>query len=236
MNKEDTLIDIEGLDIFNKQLRRELTQIEYDALSDKEKNSNVIFFVTDGVNISDEEKKYIDEQDQNILQEAKNYTNNKIANITYTLPMASEANLGGVKVDGETILINSDGVISINKKEIITAPPALNECTPEQIQTIVRLGLASEFWDIGDKIGIQLNGEVGGITLNDTYYAYIIGFNHNKEIEGNNTIHFQFAKSSDDQKALAFYKSGASYGTSFCMSQTVSDSQWLNSGGWDHRR
>lgn len=68
--------------------------------------------------------------------------------------------------------------------------------TPEMIRQVARAGMASNYWRVGDMIGIALNGTVGTLTFNNTYYAFIIGFNHNSSREGGNSIHFQFGKTS----------------------------------------
>ena len=91
--------------------------------------------------------------------------------------------------------------------------PVLADNTPKMIQEAARTGVAENYWNVGDRIPITLNGEVGALTFNDeTYYAFIIGFNHNAEVEGNNTIHFQFGKNAngkdivfEDIGSKAFY-------------------------------
>lgn len=70
----------------------------------------------------------------------------------------------------------------------------LNDNTPAQIQEAAKAGIAPNYWSVGDRIGIKFDSAVGCILLSGTYYAYIIGFNHNSNIEGNNSIHFQFGQ------------------------------------------
>lgn len=73
----------------------------------------------------------------------------------------------------------------------------LNNNSPATIQAVAQAGQATNYWAVGDTIGITLNGTVGILTFsNETYYAFIIGFDHNSSIEGSNTIHFQFGKTS----------------------------------------
>jgi len=104
----------------------------------------------------------------------------------------------------------------------------LGDNTPATIQAAARAGVAPNYWSVGDKIGIKINGTFGGLTVNDTYYAVIIGFNHNSGIEGGNSIHFQFGKNSSG-KDIAFIGSGGgtSFGDAFNMC-----TQNLNSYGW----
>lgn len=74
-----------------------------------------------------------------------------------------------------------------------SAKKPLADCTWEEISYVASNNLASEWgWQVGDAKAITLNGTVGSLTL-DNYqtYAYIIGINHNAELEGNNLIHFQ---------------------------------------------
>lgn len=109
---------------------------------------------------------------------------------------------------------------------------ALSSCTPEEIHAIAQSGLASSYWSVGDTVPITLNGTVGALTFsNETYYAFIIGFDHNSSIEGNHTIHFQFGKTSDGTD-IAFEKNysstGFGDGSGFHMN-TSND----NSGGWN---
>lgn len=111
--------------------------------------------------------------------------------------------------------------------------PALEECTPAKIQEVARSGQAANCWSVGDKVPITLNGTVGALTFSEeTYYAFIIGFDHNPDIEGSNTIHFQFAKTSDGTD-IAFVDSG--YGSTsgqFYMRSGLGSSG-SNDGGWE---
>ena len=75
------------------------------------------------------------------------------------------------------------------------------------------------------QIGIAVNGTFGGLTLNQTVYAFILGFNHNQSVEGNG-IDFQFGKTADGRD-IAFVQSYGSTGSGFCMNTSNT-----NSGGW----
>ena len=72
-----------------------------------------------------------------------------------------------------------------------------------EIKAAAQSGQAANLWSVGDKIGIKVNGTVGSLAINDTYYAIILGFNHNASVEGSNSIHFQFGKNSAG-KDIAF--------------------------------
>jgi len=114
-----------------------------------------------------------------------------------------------------------------------SADPVFANNTPEQIQAAVRAGIASTLWRVGDKIPIKLKGTVGNLSLNGTYYAYIIGFDHNKALEsgGAHNIHLQFAKTSGGTViAFADSKYGGNCGGVngfFSMNATNT-----TSGGW----
>lgn len=113
----------------------------------------------------------------------------------------------------------------------------LNDNEWSVIKSVSDAGQGENYWSIGDRKEVTLNGTVGHLSLsNYTTYAFIIGFNHNQELEGTNRIHFQFAKTA------------LSGGTDvcFCDSEYGPDSGWSdpgagyfvmnasnkNSGGW----
>ena len=75
---------------------------------------------------------------------------------------------------------------------------ALNTYTPAQIKSIVTAGQAPLAWDIGDVTQkIAVNGTFTGqdstgkvqISVNDNFYAYVIGFDHNPSKEGTSKLH-----------------------------------------------
>ena len=96
---------------------------------------------------------------------------------------------------------------------------------PATIQAVGAAGTGASYWAVGDKIGIAVNGTFGGLTLNQTVYAFILGFNHNQSVEGNG-IDFQFGKTADGRD-IAFVQSYGSTGSGFCMNTSNT-----NSGGW----
>lgn len=109
----------------------------------------------------------------------------------------------------------------------------LNDNSWETIRAVSDRGEGANYWSVGDCKEVTLNGTVGALTLsNYTTYAFILGFNHNAELEGNNRIHFQLAKTE------------ASGGTDVCLCDSSYDSNVstngyfsmntsnTNSGGW----
>lgn len=161
---------------------------------------------------------------------------------------SSNTSVATVSVSGTTVTItgknsgNATITVSVAADANHTAPSSktinvsaslpsrtLANNTPAQIQATAKAGQAPNWWSVGDKIGIYLSGTVGALTLNDTYYAFIIGFNHNSSIEGNNTIHFQFGKTADGTDIVfvdsKYNNGGSSTGFRMNTSQSVS-------GGW----
>lgn len=65
----------------------------------------------------------------------------------------------------------------------------LNETSWENIALLSRLGTAQNYFAVGDTKMIHIQGTVGTLEVNGDYGVYIIGFDHNEEIEGKG-IHF----------------------------------------------
>lgn len=99
--------------------------------------------------------------------------------------------------------------------------------TPDIIAAAAKSGQAANYWSVGDKVGIAVNGSFGGLSYNNTVYAFILGFNHNSSVEGGNSIHFQFGKTAAGVD-IAFVNSYGSTSTGFCMNTSNT-----NSGGWN---
>lgn len=100
--------------------------------------------------------------------------------------------------------------------------------TPDIIAAAAKSGQAANYWSVGDKVGIAVNGSFGGMSYNNTVYAFILGFNHNSSVEGGNSIHFQFGKTAAGVD-IAFVNSYGSTSTGFCMNTSNT-----NSGGWNN--
>ena len=111
----------------------------------------------------------------------------------------------------------------------------LNNNSWDVIRKVADAGQASDYWNVGDRKAVVLNGKVGALTLsNYTTYCFILGFNHNAELEGNNTIHFQFGKTAlSGGTDIAFVDAGYndSYNDSV-SARFVMNIASTNSGGW----
>ena len=125
------------------------------------------------------------------------------------------------------------GVGGVARQFLSGVGSVLNDYTWAQIREISDAGQAANYWSIGDRKAETLNGTVGSLALNGTYYAFIVDFDHNmsKESPNAHTITFQFAKSALTGGAdIAFVdgsynKTGSS--AAFRMNTTNT-----NSGGW----
>lgn len=98
---------------------------------------------------------------------------------TYTIT----ATLGG-NTDSDTITVKSD---------LATLYPSstgtLEATSWADISAISQAGYADRCWDIGDTKSVVLNGTMGNSTngatfSNTTLYVFIIGFDHNADVEG----------------------------------------------------
>ena len=112
----------------------------------------------------------------------------------------------------------------------------LNDMTWEEIRAISDAGLASSYFNVGDRKAVTLNGTVGSLSLNGTYYCYIIGINHNSAIEGTNRIHFQFGYTAASGGVhIAF--TDAEYGYEHRPSSYFNmNNENSNRGGWANSR
>ena len=155
---------------------------------------------------------------------------------TLTVPEAGtwsvKATLGGKTSDTKSVTFTDNYALSLSFVSAV-----LNDNDWATIKTVSDNGEGANYWSIGDRKAVTLNGTVGKLSLsNVTTYAFIIGFNHNASVEGANRIHFQLAKTA------------LSGGTDvcFCDNQYAMDSGWsspgagyfvmnasnTNSGGW----
>ncbi len=113
--------------------------------------------------------------------------------------------------------------------------PDLDENGPSVIQEAIDAGKASSLWSEGDKVGIVLNGTVGKQTFsNQTFYASILGFDHNKATEtgGKSSVHFIFGKnaSGTDIAFCDFDGTNWSQGSDAAFRMNLSNT---NASGWE---
>ena len=111
----------------------------------------------------------------------------------------------------------------------------LADNTPAQIRYIADNDLGANYWAVGDTYPVPLNGTVGTVQYDNlTVWAYILGFNHNPDREGEHLIHF------------GGFKTAQTGGIDICLddshynSSSTSGAKWFNmnhssntnSGGW----
>ena len=124
------------------------------------------------------------------------------------------------------------GVAGATKK-VWPNKKALNDCTWDEISEISNSGQAANYFAVGDRKEIVLNGTVGVLTFNDYHtYAFIIGFDHNASREGSNRIHFQLAKTALSGGTDICFTDGKYLinGSSAAFRMNTSST---NSGGWE---
>lgn len=135
---------------------------------------------------------------------------------------------GGISGTSQVVTVTDVYDISIS-----LVSPTLNDNSWATIRAVSDLGEGTNYWSVGDCKEITLNGTVGELTLsNFTTYAFILGFNHNAELEGNNRIHFQMAKTalSGGRDVCLCDSSYTSAGSSPAFRMNISKT---NSGGWE---
>lgn len=118
----------------------------------------------------------------------------------------------------------------------VVLPPVgtpLNNVSWEDISAISQSGKAANYFSIGETKEIVINGQVGDTTFDNlSVWAFILGFDHNSDIEGNNTIHFQIGKTAQTNGTdicLIDSKYNSSSSSSGYFNMNYSNS---NSGGW----
>lgn len=108
----------------------------------------------------------------------------------------------------------------------------LNNNDWSTISEVSDAGTGANYWSVGDRKQVTLNGTVGSLSLsNFSTYAFIIGFNHNSGREGSGRIHFQLAKTALSGGTDICFTDGSydSTGSSSAFRMNTSNT---NSGGW----
>ena len=128
----------------------------------------------------------------------------------------------------------SDVVVGISNVDLLPVDSVLNNNSWETIKKVSDAGQGENYWSVGDRKEVTLNGTVGHLSLsNYKTYAFIIGFNHNASVEGTNRIHFQLAKtalSGGKDVCLCDIAYNSNVGATGYFSMNSSQT---NSGGWE---
>ena len=153
---------------------------------------------------------------------------------TLTVPEGGEWTVSAT-LNGNTSVVITVDIIPSVAAELPFVDLILNNNSWEKIRQISDEGTAENYWSIGDRKAVTLNGTVGKLSLsNVTTYAFIIGFNHNSSVEGANRIHFQLAKAalSDGKDVCLCDNSYGSFVSTTGYFSINSGSSNTTSGGW----
>ena len=167
---------------------------------------------------------------------------------------SSDTSVATVSVSGTQVTVNNVNqtsgsaviTISVSAGTNHTAPGSktceitaafvssvLNDNDWATIRQVSDNGQGANYWSIGDRKAETLNGTVGSLALNGTYYPFIVDFDHNKSKESPNahTITFQFAKSALTGGADIAFVDGSYNNTGSSAAFRMNTSN-TNSGGW----
>lgn len=123
---------------------------------------------------------------------------------------------------------------AVTVETAVPIPTVLNNATWAQIKEVAEKSQGSNYWSVGDTKQITINGKVSdGLTLsNYNTWVYIIGFDHNKDVEGTGIAFggFKTAQTGGVDVALcdSGYKKAETSGQWFNMNNSEN-----NSGGWN---
>lgn len=140
-----------------------------------------------------------------------------------------KATLGGQTSETKNVFVVDSYAV-----ELSFVSSTLNNNDWATIKSVSDAGQGANYWSIGDRKAVTLNGTVGNLSLSHvTTYAFIIGFNHNASVEGTNRIHFQLAKAAlSGGTDVCFHDS--SYNSVVSTTGFFSmNSSNNNSGGWE---
>ncbi len=145
---------------------------------------------------------------------------------TYTIT----ATLNGQSTSGTVSVVSGTTSYALTLSFVSST---LNNNDWDVIKSVSDAGEGANYWRIGDRKAVQLSGTVGALNFNGTYYAFIIGFNHNAAVEGGNRIHFQFGKTAVTGGIdVAFCDS--QYGNTGSSAAFRMNTSNTNSGGWNN--
>lgn len=110
----------------------------------------------------------------------------------------------------------------------------LNSNTWAKISEISAEGKAANYWAVGDCKAVHLSGTMGTQALDETLYVYILGFDHNSDVEGKG-VQFGGFKTSAGSSGINVCLIDANYGSSKTDgTKTFNMNHWgnYNYGGW----
>ena len=156
----------------------------------------------------------------------KTSTGSAVFTVTETGTYTVEATKSGQTVSGSVNVVSSTTSYALT---LSFASTTLNNNEWSVIKSVSDAGQGANYWSIGDRKAVTLNGTMSKLSLsNFTTYAFIIGFNHNASVEGANRIHFQIGKTALTGGTDVCLVSGYSDDSDFYMNTSNT-----NSGGWN---
>ena len=165
-----------------------------------------------------------------VTVQTKTSTGTAVFTVTETGTYTIVATKSGQSVSGTVNVVSSTTTYALTLSFVSST---LNNNEWSVIKSVSDAGQGASYWSIGDRKAVTLNGTVGHLTLsNYTIYAFVIGFNHNASLEGENRIHFQLGKTAlsggtDVCFCDSYYTSPVSTTGYFSMNSSAT-----NSGGW----
>ena len=154
---------------------------------------------------------------------------------TLNVPEVGTWAVNGI-LDGISSATQYVTVVDTYTVSLIFATAVLNDNSWATIGAIATAGQGANYWSVGDRKAITLNGRLSRVRFSDdVVYAFILGFNHNAELEGAGRIHFQLAKTalsggSDICFVDALYDSSTSMTGIGRFTMTATNK---NDGGWE---
>lgn len=162
--------------------------------------------------------------------DSKTSTGTVVFTVYETGEYTVEATQGGQSTSGTVNVVSSTTSYAITLSFV---SDALNENSWDTISEVSDAGQGANYWAIGDRKQVTLNGTVGSLSLsNFSTYAFIIGFNHNSGREGSGRIHFQLAKTALSGGTDICFTDGSYNSTGSSAAFRMNTSR-TNSGGWN---
>lgn len=157
--------------------------------------------------------------------DSKTSTGTAVFTVYETGEYTVEATQGGQSTSGTVNVVSSTTSYAITLSFV---SDTLNENSWDTISEVSDAGEGANYWAIGDRKQVTLNGTLSKLSLsNYSTYAFIIGFNHNSGREGSGRIHFQIGKTAITGGTDICLISGYNDDSDFYMNTSNT-----NSGGW----
>lgn len=161
-------------------------------------------------------------------------TGTSTGTVTFIVPnfgtWTVSATLSGQTASG-TVVVDTVRNYTITLQYVSTT---LNDNTWAVIQAQAQASTGSNYWAVGDAKQITLSGTIGSTNVSGSYWVYILGFNHNASVEGNNRIHFGFGRTAQTYSATnGIALTDSTYGslTSATGAYTMNTTN-VKTGGW----